>query len=155
MFSQQIERISLLNDQSSNPDSYYLETPQAKILSREINTQFHHLFTLLEEWNLHTNIHCNSPSRSQKSCYQANTTPHLPPSLQSHLADYNHRQRVLEIVKPYMTIASLALQNNPEPRQSINCPYCGKYFKGPKFWKRFHQHRRDAHKNHHCVVINQ
>lgn len=123
-------------------NSYYPATSQGRLLFQEITSNLNHLITLLEEWNLHLEIHQDTSTQSSSR----SSTPALSDSLQSRLADYNHQQQVLEIVKPYMTIASIAINSNPQStRQSINCPYCGKFFKGPKFWKRFHQHRRDAH----------
>ena len=131
---------STLSDTTTLEQSYFLSTPKGDIMYREISTSIQNLLTLLEEWNIHTQIH------DQKTSY-----PQLSSTIRGHLADYNHRQRVLEAVKPVMTIASIALGENPRLTQGINCPHCHKYFSGRKFWKRFHQHRRDAHPNHNSL----
>ncbi len=135
---------STLSDTTTLEQSYFLSTPKGDVMYREISTSIQNLLTLLEEWNIHTQIH------DQNTSY-----PQLSSAIQKHLADYNHRQRVLEVVKPVMTVASIALGNNPQLTKGINCPHCHKYFSGRKFWKRFHQHRRDAHPNYQqCEFIS-
>ena len=119
--------------QSSNLEYYY--SKEATTYKKEIENSVNHLINLLEDWSLLSMIHQNK--------YKLQ----LPPILQKELQLYQHRQKIMEFVQPLMlTATALTIdQSQDKKHKSITCPHCQKQFWGKKFWKRYQQHKKDAH----------
>ena len=155
-----VEKLTLFFTRHQSPLS-----PEEETIHREIISGATNLLQNFEELELLQKVH------SLKYAHQ------LPTSLQNSLADYQHRKRVLEIVQPMMMLVSMNMDYSttsstnstlsPNSRQeevcsplplsskssksrltNVTCPICQKQFWGKKFWKRYHQHRKDAHPNY-------
>ena len=147
-----VEKLTLFFTRHQSPLS-----PEEETIHREIISGATNLLQNFEELELLQKVH------SLKYAHQ------LPTNLQNSLADYQHRKRVLEIVQPMMMLVSMNMDysttsSNPNSGQeevcsplplsskskltNVTCPICQKQFWGKKFWKRYHQHRKDAHPNH-------
>ena len=148
-----VEKLTLFFTSHQSPLS-----PEEETIHREIISGATNLLQNFEELELLKKVH------SFKYVNQ------LPTNLQNSLADYQHRKKVLEIVQPMMMLVSMNMDYSTstikkhsdtisDPTTSsldfsisqkskltnVTCPICQKQFWGKKFWKRYHQHRRDAH----------